>query len=370
LIAGKQESEGRSGADRQPDTAVSSPNANKIITLVKWSFSLILLAWGLWYVSREITVADITQALATARVGYIALAFAIILATMAAKAWRWQQLFYPRRTAPAFIPLFWAVSLGQFVNTTVPFLRLGDLARVHTLYRQTGMGRIRSLSTLVLEKTLDMIMLALTTAVLLPLVIIPEYVVARGVTLGTAAGLALLLLYLFAYQAEWVIGLAQRMARYLPEPLARPILKLVTASLEGLGALRAPRQALVVLGASALIALLSILTPWMLLYALRLPFGQIEATLIHIGAVAASAVPAPTPARIGVFEFAVVFMLRQFGLQDEALALSYAILFHLVVILPQIVLGALAASQTRWRWRMILGYRRAPIEGEPEVVEP
>jgi len=52
-----------------------------------------------------------------------------------------------------------------------------------------------------------------------------------------------------------------------------------------------------------------------------------------------------------LFEGLVVLTLQQFGSADNATLLSYAILFHLVVMLPQILLGSLAAMTSKWDWR-------------------
>jgi hypothetical protein len=65
--------------------------------------------------------------------------------------------------------------------------------------------------------------------------------------------------------------------------------------------------------------------------------------------------PPSTPAKIGVFNGAAALMLWQFGLTDETTIASYAILLYLVVIAPQIVLGIIAASRSKWRWQIATG---------------
>jgi hypothetical protein len=67
-----------------------------------------------------------------------------------------------------------------------------------------------------------------------------------------------------------------------------------------------------------------------------------------VGATIATA-PASTPAKIGVVQFAIIFILSQLAVGTEAAVWSYAIVFHLVVVLPQIFLGMIAAAKTNWR---------------------
>lgn len=310
-----------------------------------------LLILGVWYVVNEIDLADVGRAFALAHSGYILLALAIILATLAAKTWRWQLFFLPRPQTPPFGAAFWAVMLGQFVNTAVPLVRLGEIARVYALYQQTGHSKARALGTLVVEKTLDLIMLLLTLVVLLPFVVVPDFMTERGVTLGLAAALILTVLYLLAYQTERLVRLVRAVTGYFPPLLGERLLRWAISGLEGLAALRRRRVMLALGAISMLIAFLSVLTPLALFPALGLPFGLREAVLIHIVTTVASALPVPTPARLGVFEFAVIFMLNQFGLDNDSLALSYALLFHLVIVLPQLIFGAIAAFRTNWRWR-------------------
>jgi hypothetical protein len=56
--------------------------------------------------------------------------------------------------------------------------------------------------------------------------------------------------------------------------------------------------------------------------------------------------PASTPANVGIFEGLVVFTLNQFGLTDNAAILSYAIVYHLVVVTPQLFLGSLSVIRS------------------------
>ncbi len=312
---------------------------------------LALMAWGLWYVTRQITLSEIARTLQMAKVGYIVLALVVILVTLVVKAWRWRLLFHPPEQRPPLPAAFWAMMLGQLVNTAVTFLRLGDIARVYGLSSQTGLSKMRALGTLIVEKSLDLVMLVITLLLLLPFVVLPDFVAERGFTIGGAALIAFIILYLVAYQIQWVTRILRRLLSFLPVPLSNRLMHWSVSGLEGLATLRDKRAVLELLGVSGLIGILHIMTPWVLFSAFGLPYGLIEATSIHIITSLASAVPIPTPAKLGIFEAAVMFMLSQYNLDNEALAFSYAIIFHLVIILPQIVLGTLSISRTNWHWR-------------------
>ncbi|MBK8986043.1 MAG: flippase-like domain-containing protein [Chloroflexi bacterium] len=328
------------------------PNpAKKLLSWLNAAVGLALLVWGVWYVLRQITLAEIGRALAQAEPVFIGLALLVFLLTLLAKAWRWQLQFAPPSPRPTFGAAFWALILGQFVNTAVSFMRLGDLARVYALHQQSGISKMAGLGTLVLEKTLDLIMLLLTVVAILPFVIVPDFITQQGLVLGVAALLAFAVLYLIAYQSEWVIRVAEGVLRPFPPTMQRRLRQFITSGLTGLAAMRSAKTLLGLLARSILIVVLSVLMPYALFPAFHLPFGLTEAVLLNLGVTVAAALPVPTPAKIGVFEFAVVFMLRQFGYTNEAVAISYAVVFHLLIITPQLLLGAIAAWRTDWRLR-------------------
>lgn len=308
----------------------------------------LLMGLTLWFVLRDVSVGDLWAALQTADNRWIAAGVGAILLVNVAKTWRWQLLFYPRTTRPPFRPTFWALMLGQVVNNLSP-VRLGELARVYYLHRANRTSRGQSLGTMVVEKNLDMLILVLTILVILPWVVVPQSISNPVPTLATIAVGLLVILYLLAYRADWIVRVIGRIAAWLPESAEKRVMRLASSSLHGLAALRSRHTAAQLVISSALVGAAMLLTPWCLFQAFALPYGIVEAALVHIGLMLGLTLP--TPAKIGVFEASVVVMLRQVGMADESLMLGYAIVFHIVSVLPQIVLGGVAALNSDWNWR-------------------
>jgi glycosyltransferase 2 family protein len=351
MIADKQEPLPTNTPLANAPLAMPAPSArSRWLSWLSWLLTAVLLAAGLWYILQKVTLAAMWAALSQAHLGYVLAALAVILATLWLKAWRWQYLFVPQpaEQPQPLRPLFWSMMLGQYVNLMVPFFRLGEVARLLSLDQQTGVGKARTLGTLVVEKTLDILMLVLTVTVILPFIVLPDFV-NNPFTLGVIGGFTFLALYLLAYQTHLVVRLSRRLIRPLPAALHDRLLRVIISGLEGLAALRRPRLTLVLLLQSLLIAVLSVLTPYLLFPAFGIPLGLAEAALINVVVLIVSTPPS-TPARIGVFDGTVSFMLFRFGLVSEAMIVSYTIIFHLVVMLPQIVLGSAAVSRTNWRW--------------------
>jgi uncharacterized protein (TIRG00374 family) len=320
----------------------------------------ILLGLGIWYLGRKVSLADILEALRLARPLPILLGMAVMLFTIVVKTWRWGLMFSAEEDQPSFMPLFWSLSLGQYVNLIVPFLRLGEIARIYALNRQSSVPMAQSIGTLVLEKVLDLFMLVLTIGLLLPFVILPEFVNQPGPLLWIIPIGALIMLYILAFQTTWISGLLLGIAGRLPGRWGKRILQWLVYGLEGLSALRSPQTSLLLVASSALIAILSILLPYTLFFAFDLRLTLVQAALLH-AAVTIVTTPPSTPGKIGVFNGVVALMLYSFGIADDAVIIGYSIVFHLVVVLPQIILGSLAALRTDWKWQKSLS-------GQEEIV--
>jgi uncharacterized protein (TIRG00374 family) len=209
---------------------------------------------------------------------------------------------------------------------------------------------MKALGTLVVEKALDMIMLLLTMGLLLPIIVLPDFMGKPSITLALFTLVVLSALYLLAFQTRYIVRIVTYITDRLPEPIARRIVAMIVAGLSGLSGLRDKRTSLMLVALSAVLAFLSILPPYFLLLALDIPLGLVEAALINI-IVTIALTPPSTPAKIGVFDGTVAFMLVRLGIRNEALVASYTIIFHLVAVLPLILLGSVAASHTDWHWK-------------------
>ena len=330
-------------------TPATSPSWRRALPWLNVALAVALVVAGLWYLSTRVSLAAVGAALAGASPGWVALAVAVAVVTLVVKGWRWQLMFPPEQPPVPFRAAFWSTALGQYVNLVVPFLRLGEVARLYALNRETGVSPARALGTLVVEKTLDLIFFGLTVLFILPFVALPDYVNQSRLWLFVLPLALLLVLYLLAYRTEWVIGLWRRVVRPLPDRLGDWLLRVAVAGLEGLAALRDRRRALLMVLMSLLVAILSVALPYALFPALGLSLTVLDAALLHV-VVTVAITPPSTPAKLGVFNGAAALMLLQLGLTDETAVASYAILFYLVALLPPILFGIVAASRSRWHW--------------------
>ncbi|GMQ78506.1 MAG: hypothetical protein BMS9Abin02_1022 [Anaerolineae bacterium] len=305
--------------------------------------SLLLATVAIFLLARNINIADVQIALSEADYTFIAIALLIFLFTLIVKVWRWYWMFHSGQIRPGIGSLYRAMVVGQFVNFIFP-LRMGELARLYSLDLQTGIGKTKILSTVIIEKTLDLVALFLSAALLIPFIVLPEFIVDNGYPLALVGLLVLVSLIFLAYRTEQVTTLVQRASKPFPNGVERKINQVLVAGLNGLSSLRNWRLTLWLGLLSFLIVILAILTPYALFRAFSLPLGFDDALILNL-VMTLGMIPPSTPGKILVFEGLVILMLRQFGVVDGNLMLSYAIVFHLVVALPQIVLGTIAFAR-------------------------
>ncbi len=317
---------------------------------INWGITAVLLTAGLYYVWKRVDLREMAQILSQAHIGYIILTILILLLTLFIKTWRWQQLLSP--PPPPLNPLFWALMLGQYVNLLVPVLRLGEIARIFAVGNSTTVSKSRALGTLVVEKFMDLALLGLTLILALTAVTIPiltSNLEKTAVSIAAIAIVGLGLLVAIARKPQPLIELTRKTAVLLPSNWGDKITHIVEAGLMGLASLTNPRLLFATISASTIAAILSVLTPYTLFYAFDIPLGLVEAAWVHI-IVTLALVPPSSPGKLVVLDGAVIIVLKQFGLTNEALIVGYALLFHLILVVPQLILGAIASTRMGWRW--------------------
>jgi uncharacterized protein (TIRG00374 family) len=324
--------------------------ARRYLPLLNLVLVVVLIAAGIWYLSFRVGLAAVAEVISGAEIGYLLLATAIMVLTIAIKGLRWQLMFNSSPTPIRYSTAFWATALGQYVNLIIPFLRLGEIARLYALNQETGAAPAQTLGTLVLEKTLELIFFGMTIVVIIPFVILPDAVGQSWQVLIALPIILLSTLLLLAYRTAWIIEVWRKLITPLPKRLGQWLEKVMVSGLEGLSSLRNKRLSMLLILLSLVIAVLSVLLSYVLFPALDLPLTMLDAALVHV-VVTLAITPPSTPAKIGVFNGAAALLLWSLGLTDEAAIAGYAILLYLVVIVPQIILGLVAASRSKWRWQ-------------------
>ncbi len=311
--------------------------------------SLVFLALAL----RGIRFADLWQALRGADYLWLIPAVIVTVALLVVKAWRWQLLFLPENQVP-LRSTFTALCAGYLASNVLP-ARLGELVRLVLLVGEQPVSAARTLSTIVVERLLDLLTLLAVMVALLPFVQLPEWMTVTAQWLGVTALLGAIVMVLLSFWKERLLTGVRRVFGRM-SLLNRPgVYAAIGHVIDGFATLRGrmglPLVALSLLGWVGVSAV-----AWSCARAFHLQ-APLSAVILAVVVTTLGMLVPSSPGYIGVFHYLVTVALAPFGIGKD-LALSYALVWHATNYLTLSASGAVALwvhgtslAQVLDRWR-------------------
>jgi uncharacterized protein (TIRG00374 family) len=331
---------------------------------------LVISAAALYVALRGAQLNRVAEALGSARYGFALLALAIVTASTYARGLRWSAVVRGRLSPTRG---FWLFNAGFLFNNVLP-LRLGEVVRAYLAARQPPLRFAEALSSIVVERLLDMLSLVAILAVLLqlPELAVPRWAASAGLLMLVGSLAGMVALYLAARFPAWVARTAGRLVERFPLPerfTAESVGGQLESFLDGLVSLRDFRAFSLAVAYSALAWLMSGLAGWVLLFAFA-EFGRpgLEIGFLAIaGAGLGIAVPS-LPGAVGPFEAAVKLALVAVGYAQEP-ALSYALVLHGINFVTTSVLGAIGLLREGLTFGEVASAARELGKAHPEETE-
>jgi uncharacterized protein (TIRG00374 family) len=244
-----------------------------------------------------------------------------------------------------FRRVFDALNEGYLLNNLLP-LRLGEFGRAYLISRHTHLTAWQALSSILVERIVDLVMAVALLLAFLPLVAGLDWARGAVVTAVALGAAAIVTLILITRNGERLSRFAAGLLARLP---GRPLdperwQRRIESFLDGLAVLRDPRRALVAAFWSGMAWVVAGLGAWWMLRGF-LPdatatMGFVTLTLLALGAAVPSA-----PGSAGVYELVIVQTLTAVFGVERNLALSYALVVHAANILLVAVLGSVALAR-------------------------
>lgn len=301
----------------------------------------------LWLAFRGVNLENSSQALRQADQGILLLAVATLGLSTLTKGLRWRVLFALRPAPPSLGTILESLLIGQMLNLALP-LRLGDLARAYDVGRGQRESKAFALGTIAVEKVLDVWMLVLLAAALVPFMAFPAWVQDSTAGLLILSLLFLLFTVLFLRARERLRGWLAVLARPAPERWRKRLMEAADSALASLDTLHRRDLLLQVWIWSVAAWLIGAGTNWLVFRALGMDLSFVPALFLLIVLQAGIAVPS-SPGKIGVFQFLCTLSLSVFAVNPD-LAFGYSWALYLVVVVPI----ALAGGILLW-WRSAHG---------------
>jgi uncharacterized protein (TIRG00374 family) len=324
---------------------VSSARSARALLLVA---GLVVTVVAIGLAVRGVALDDTADALADSDLLWLAPSFAVFAAGVALRGLRWWALFGARRRPPLH-EVTRALLVGYFFNNILP-ARAGEAARVISLHARTRTPRAETIGTVVAERVFDLLALLLILFAaypwLPPISWLRTAAIFGAVAVVVVGALAFVLVRYDERAIDWLLSPLRRVRR---DGFAARLEEAAVNATRGLVAIRDPRIALRSLALTIASWVVLSLSYWILMqaFSLDVPFagGLLVTITINMGLVLPS-----SPAALGVFEAATVIALSAFDVA-QADALSYALVLHLLNLVPFLVVGALLLGPAALRRR-------------------
>ena len=305
--------------------------------------TIIIIGVFVWLVDWH----EVGRVLREAKITYLLMASAALVAGLLAYAWRWRVLLDNK---PSLLHTFHASNIGHAGNMLIPG-RAGEPARIVVMGQDKEVSVATATSSFVVERLFEQIMrlLALGAAVVSGV----ELEGKTGTVIGGVAflvGAFLGIAWLVRHQ-EVVLERGPKLLAKLPrltEERAKVWLKDLLANLE---AVAEWRRLAAVSGAS----LVAWGCFWGFFYLTLLALGDSflpeQRLAVSLGALALS--PPSAATQPGLFHASVVGPLTAVGFANDTLT-AYAILLHILEMIWMIGLAVWGLLQTGLSWRQLL----------------
>lgn len=291
------------------------------------------------------------------------------------RAWRWQSLLAHHKQV-SFFSAFHPMMIGFMLNSILPG-RIGEIVRPMLFARKQALPFATSLSSIAAERVLDLgVLLGLLAFVfhfmdlgeVTEVLHVGDYQLSSTMLLAIATRMAwlclILTLIIFCLLVPSLRELGKKglrtFVKYFPFisnnfrhsltnrllPLVEGLVDQVASGFEGL---RNPSRLLSCLLLSLTIWLMQVLPYWFLAQGspgIPVNFLQLIAVMVLVNFFIA--IPS-VPGFWGIWEAGVVFSLALFGFRN-ADAAGYALLSHVVLMFPVILVGLVSALVTGFRF--------------------
>jgi uncharacterized protein (TIRG00374 family) len=288
---------------------------------------------------RHVSLHAVWHAVQDAHYWYALPALVMVCVGVLLRVERWRWMFSAAER-PGFVVTLWALVIGLFANNVLP-ARLGELARMAALSRETGLRRTQVLTTIAVERVFDVAALALLGALTVPLM--PSGSLRRNLTIAIVVIFVALCCLLVAIASRRVRRGVESIVRRLPVVGGDRGERTARSLRAGVESLRDRRTLAIVMGWSLGSWVALAVSNWFVLQMFDTGAPWHAAVISVLATNLAMVVPS-SAASIGVFEIAARSSLTAYGV-PAALALSFALVLHAINILPTLPLGAAALAR-------------------------
>jgi len=331
-----------------------------------WPVGLIVTAAFLAWAVHGVDLHEVVAGARRANLWLVAVSAIVATLTFPIRTLRWRVLLRDVHERPFPVrPLWDATAIGFMANNLLP-ARAGEFARAWVASRRLPVRFSTALASIAVERVFDGLMMLALIAVAIAAPSFPsqarvgDTTVSRIAVVAAAAFGAMLLLALAVAlrPGPWLALLDRVTAALLPARWAGNVRSAAEGLVAGLAVLKDPARFGMVVLWSLVLWLVNALAFAICFRAFALPVPP-EGALLLQGLIGFGVAIPSAPGYAGVFEAATMLTLQFYGI-DAAVALAYAVVFHVAGFIPITLLGLYALSRAQLRLVDLRGAAPAP----------
>jgi len=302
----------------------------------------------IYYLLPGLKLDEVGGALASANYWWILPGIAVYFVGLGARTWRWHFMLRHLKSVP-LRRLFPVVCIGYFGNNVYPF-RAGEVIRSYVLKRKEGIPMASSLTTVIIERIFDGLVMLLFVFLALPFAPIPaayrQFVVILTVLLVLATAV-------FIWMASQPARMARLYgwfaARLLPGSIRTRADEIFQRFMEGIQSLSSPRDVGMIFVTSVAVWLMETVKYWFVMHAF--PFDVSFLALMLMNGIVNLATTLPSaPGYVGTFDTPGIETLVAYGVGRD-LAAAYTAVLHVALWVPVTAVGAYFFWREQLTWR-------------------
>jgi uncharacterized protein (TIRG00374 family) len=321
---------------------LGSNKKNMIRIGASLAVGILLLVGLIWWTGID----KIGAAIGSASPLWLAAAALIILPAYILRAVRWKLLLHPVKKTVRVSNTFWSTAVGFMVNTLIP-IRLGEFVRAYILGEKEETGFGPSFSSIVVERTLDLIGLLSIGVVTMLLVSAQANLSSLAVNIFIAVAvfiaIVLAVIIIGIKKEDLIIRLLKRITSKIPlvKKYTTRIADFASSLIKGLqGLSQNPKMFIANMSITWILWLIYTSATYFTFIAFNHPLSFVAAILGGVLMSISHILPA-TPGYVGSYEafwWAIFFSL---GVPENLLTAT-ALISHLVGLLPILILGCIS----------------------------
>ncbi len=319
---------------------------------------IFLLAVLIWWTGID----KIGAAIGSASPVWLVAAALVILPAYLLRAVRWKLLLHPVKKI-RFNTAFWSTGIGSMVNTLIP-IRLGEFVRAYILGEKEGTGFAPSFSSIVVERTLDLIGL-------LSIGVVTMFMVSAQVGLSSMVGdiftaVGVLIAVILAViivgikKEDLIIRLITGITSKIPlvKKYATRIADFTISLIKGLqGLSQNPRMFTTNMALTWILWLTQTSAIYLTFLAFNYSIPFVTAILGGVLMSVSHILPA-TPGYVGSYEAFWVVIFTLLGVTQADLLLAMGVISHLVGVLPIVGVGSISVVWLGISFEEIFTFKR------------